>query len=94
MILAQKQADGSAYLINAESNALARQIDIIAQRFHGNTEQAAKFIMDYTRALNYGKIADGPNKAVYFFDQNSKFSSGVASTKVMTDMLQSSIAVK
>ena len=60
-----RQADGERYRIEAEARAKAQEIEAIAQTLNGDSEQAARFILEMKRLEQLKAIANGNNNSVY-----------------------------
>lgn len=81
-ILAKKKADGNKYSIDAETEALANQIETLTEKL-GDEQEASKLVIEYNRIKNLGKIANNNNNT-YFFPADSI----LPTARVFSDLLK------
>jgi regulator of protease activity HflC (stomatin/prohibitin superfamily) len=81
LISAKNKAEASRYELTTTSDGLREQIESLAKQFNGETDKAAKYLLEMKKLEHLQQLASTQNK-VYFMSNEGIF----PSTKVISDL--------
>ena len=81
LIAAKNKAEAASYELTATSNGLSGQIKSLSEQFNGDTDKAAKYLLEMKKLEHLQKLATTENK-VYFMSNEGLF----PSTKAVSDL--------
>jgi regulator of protease activity HflC (stomatin/prohibitin superfamily) len=81
LIAAKNKAEAASYELTATSDGLSGQIKSLAEQFNGDTDKAAKYLLEMKKLEHLQKLATTENK-VYFMSNEGLF----PSTKAISDL--------
>jgi regulator of protease activity HflC (stomatin/prohibitin superfamily) len=81
LIAAKNKAEAARYELTTTSDGLSEQIQSLAEKFKGDTDKAAKYLLEIKKLEHLQKLATTQNK-VYFMSNEGIF----PSTKVVSDL--------